>query len=194
MGTMRAVLAALVLATAYVASLVLFPVERVEVLGLKRLEREEVLARTGLLPGEPWLWVLPNRLVPLQKDPWVAEAMLEKPQIGVVRLRIREREPFLPLANGAALATDGTLLPGGAPLARGPRVEGQGPLPVPTLLALARAYPEASRIRYSPAGFWVDFPEGGLFAADARLLLEYAQAERPKGRIFLYSWGVSVGP
>lgn len=153
MGTMRAVLAALVLATAYVASLVLFPVERVEVLGLKRLEREEVLARTGLLPGEPWLWVLPNRLVPLQKDPWVAEATLEKPQIGVVRLRIREREPFLPLANGAALATDGTLLPGGAPLARGPRVEGQGPLPVPTLLALARAYPEARGSATAPRAF-----------------------------------------
>ncbi|GAB5601856.1 FtsQ-type POTRA domain-containing protein [Thermus sp. FJN-A] len=194
MGTMRALLALLLLATLYVASLVSFPVDRVEVEGLRYLKKEEVLARTRILPGEPWLWVLPNRLKPLVADPWVAEARLEKPRIGTVRLLLREREPFLPLSDGAALAQDGTLLPGGAPWAKGPRVEGKGPLPTQALLALARAYPEAKRLRYTPAGFWVDLAEGSLFAPDPQLLLEYAQAGRPKGKVFLYSWGVSASP
>jgi len=194
MGAMRTLLAMLVLATLYVASLVLLPVERVEVVGLKRLKEEAVLARTRLLPGEPWLWVLPNRLHPLRQDPWVAEAHLEKPRVGQVRLVLREREPFLPLEGGAALATDGTLLPGGAVWAPGPEVKGKGPLPTQALLALARAYPEAKRLRYTPAGFWVEWERGSLFAPTAELLLKYAQAGRPEGKVFLYSWGVSVSP
>lgn len=53
MGTVRATLALLLLATLYVASLVLFPVEEVTVEGLRHLKRDEVLARTGILPGNP---------------------------------------------------------------------------------------------------------------------------------------------
>lgn len=196
MSLMRFLLASLLLATLYVASLVLFPVEEVEVVGLKHLRREDVLARTGLYPGEAWLWVRPSRLAPLRQDPWVVEARLEKPRPGAVRLLLREREPFLPLADGSALAKDGTLLPGGAPLALGPRVEGQGPLPKADLLALAEAFPKAKRLRYTPAGYWVEVEGLTLFAPEVRFLLEYAQAGAPlrEGRIYLYSWGVSVGP
>jgi cell division protein FtsQ len=195
MATMRTLLALLLLATLYVASLVLFPVERVEVVGLQNLKAEELLARVGLFQGEAWLWVLPSRLAPLRQDPWIAEARLEKPQPGEVRLFVRERKPFLPLPDGSALAEDGTLLPGGAPLARGPKVEGKGPLPSEELLQLARAYPRAKALRYTPAGFWVELEGTTLFAPEARLLLEYAQRERPSAsRVYLYSWGVSVRP
>ncbi|MFN3179170.1 MAG: FtsQ-type POTRA domain-containing protein [Thermus sp.] len=194
MGGMRVLLALLLAATLYVASLVLFPVEHIAVAGNKHLKTEEILARTRLYVGEPWLWIGASRLQDLRQDPWVAEARLEKPRVGEVLLVLREREPFLPLADGNALATDGTLLPGGARLAKGPRVEGQGPLPVQDLLALARAYPEAIRLRYTPAGFWVETPQGVAFAPEARLLVKYAQAGGPKGRVYLYSWGVSVGP
>ncbi|WP_114313298.1 cell division protein FtsQ/DivIB [Thermus caldifontis] len=194
MGGMRLLLASLFAATLYVASLVLFPVDKVVVEGNRHLQKEEILARTRLYAGEPWLWVGNGRLEALRQDPWVAEARLEKPRIGEVRLVLREREPLLPLADGNALATDGTVLPGGAHLAKGPRVEGQGPLPVQDLLALARAYPEATRLRYTPAGFWVETPQGVAFAPEAQLLVEYAQAGGPKGRIYLYSWGVSESP
>lgn len=194
MGTVRAMLALLLLATLYVASLVLFPVEEVTVEGLRHLKREEVLARTGILPGEPWLWLTARRLNPLLQDPWVASARMEKPGPGQVRLLLRERTPFLPLPGGDALAEDGTLLPGGGPLARGPRVEGKGPLPVQDLLALARAYPGAQRLRYTPAGFWVELPQARIFAPNVRLLLEYAQSARPEGQVYVYSWGVSVRP
>ncbi|WP_038057097.1 cell division protein FtsQ/DivIB [Thermus amyloliquefaciens] len=191
---MRLVLALLLAATLYVASLVLFPVETVVVEGHRHLPKEEILNRTQLYPGEPWLWVGDGRLKALRQDPWVAEARLEKPRVGEVRLVLREREPFLPLADGNALATDGTVLPKGAGVAKGPRVEGQGPLPVQDLLALARAYPEATRLRYTPAGFWVETPQGVAFAPEARLLVEYAQAGVPKGKVYLYSWGVSISP
>lgn len=195
MGAMRAILVFLVLATLYVASLVLFPVEKVEVVGLKHLKEAEVLARIRLHPGEAWLWVAPSRARFLLQDPWVAEARLEKPRLGEVRLWVRERQPFLPLGDGSALAEDGTLLPGGAPWAPGPRVEGKGPLPKAELLALARAYPKATALRYTPAGFWVEVQGSLLFAPEARFLLEYAQVDRPLGsRIYLYSWGASVSP
>ncbi|WP_117236811.1 cell division protein FtsQ/DivIB [Thermus sediminis] len=195
MAFMRAILAFLLLATLYVASLVVFPVEEVAVEGLNHLKEAEVLAKARLHPGEAWLWVFPSRLTPLHQDPWIAEARLEKPRPGVVRLLLWERRPFLPLPDGSALAEDGTLLPGGAPLAEGPRVEGKGPLPTKDLLDLAWAYPEAKALRYTPAGFWVELGESTLFAPEARLLLEYAQAERVLGsRVYLYPWGVSVGP
>ncbi|TBH21573.1 FtsQ-type POTRA domain-containing protein [Thermus thermamylovorans] len=193
MGSMKALLA-LLLATLYVASRVAFPLEEVEAVGLVHLEAEPLLLQARLLPGEPWLWVGPGRLAPLGQNPWIAEARLEKPRPGAARLWVRERRPFLPLPDGSALAEDGTLLPGGGPLAPGPRVEGKGPLPKEALLALARAYPEAQRLRYTPAGLWVDLPEGTLFAPEPGLLLEYAQAVRPKGEVYLYAWGVSVRP
>lgn len=79
-------------------------------------------------------------------------------------------------------------------MAKGPRVEGQGPLPVQDLLALARAYPKATRLRYTPAGFWVETPQGVVFAPEAQLLVKYAHLGMPKGRVYLYSWGVSVSP
>jgi cell division protein FtsQ len=104
MAPMRTILALLLLATLYVASLVLFPVEKVEVVGLRHLKPED-------------------------------------------------------------------------------------------LLRLARAYPKAKALRYTPAGFWVVLDQSTLFAPEVRFLLEYAQVERPSAsRVYLYSWGVSVRP
>ncbi|GGM91981.1 cell division protein FtsQ [Thermus composti] len=191
---MRGFLAGLLLITLYVGSLVAFPIERVEVEGLRHLKEEAVLKAVGLLPGSPWLWALPYRLEPLRKNPWVAEAHLERPRVGVVRLWVRERVPFLPLKDGDALAEDGTRLPGGAPWAPGPKVVGQGPLPAQALLQLARAFPKARRLRYTPVGFWVELPQATLFAPKAELLLEYAQTGMFRGQIYVYSWGVSVRP
>lgn len=191
---LRLTVLGLLLATLYVGSLVLFPVEEVRVEGLKHLKEETVLEALRLTPGDPWLWVFPRRAEALRGNPWVAEASLEKPRVGAVRVVVRERKPFLPLEDGQALSEDGVLLPGGAPFARGPKVVGRGPLPKEALLALARAYPEAHRLRYTPAGFWVELPEATLFAPSTELLLKYAQVPKPKGQVFLYSWGVSQRP
>ncbi len=194
---MRGIYAAfwgLILATLYVASLVVWPVEVLEVEGLRHLREEEVLKAAGLYRGMPWLWARERQLAPLRAHPWVAEASLHKPAPGVLRLRLRERVPFLPLEGGWALAEDGTLLPGGAPFARGPKVLGQGPLPVRDLLILARAYPKAKAIRYLPVGFWVILEGGTVFAPKAELMVRYTQMERARGRVYLYAWGVSQGP
>lgn len=129
MGVVKGVLLLILGASLYVASLVAVPVEEVRVEGLRHLSREAVLQTLRLAPGDPWLWVWGNRLRPLLENPWVAEAHLEKPALGQVVVRVRERRPFLPLETGDALAEDGVLLPQGAPLAPGPRVRGVGPLP-----------------------------------------------------------------
>jgi cell division protein FtsQ len=85
--------------------------------------------------------------------------------------------------------------PAQAPWPRAPKVEGKGPLPKEDLLKLARAYPKAKALRYTPAGFWVVLDQSTLFAPEVRFLLEYAQVERPSAsRVYLYSWGVSVRP
>ena len=44
------------------------------------------------------------------------------------------------------------------------------------------------------AGFWVELEGATLFAPEAAYLLKYAQTARPKGRVFVYSWGVSQRP
>ncbi len=191
---MRLFLLALFLATLYLGTQVLFPVEKVEVVGLRHLKEAEVLALTGLRPGEGWLFIGERRLKALRAHPWVRKAHLEKPAPGRIRVRVEERVPFLPLADGSALAEDGTLLPQGAPWARGPRVLGEGPIPVETVLTLARAFPGAQAIRYTPAGFYIEWEEVRLFAPEASLLLGYGRKPEGKGQISLYSWGVSARP
>jgi len=170
MGVVKGVLLLILGASLYVASLVAVPVEEVRVEGLRHLSREAVLQTLRLAPGDPWLWVWGNRLRPLLENPWVAEAHLEKPALGQVVVRVRERRPFLPLETGDALAEDGVLL------------------------SLGRAFPQAREIRYTPAGFWVELEGATLFAPEAAYLLKYAQTARPKGRVFVYSWGVSQRP
>lgn len=128
MGVVKGVLLLILGASLYVASLVAVPVEEVRVEGLRHLSREAVLQTLRLAPGDPWLWVWGNRLRPLLENPWVAEAHLEKPALGQVVVRVRERRPFLPLETGDALAEDGVLLPKEPPRPRAPGA-GVGPLP-----------------------------------------------------------------
>lgn len=129
MGVVKGVLLLILGASLYVASLVAVPVEEVRVEGLRHLSREAVLQTLRLAPGDPWLWVWGNRLRPLLENPWVAEAHLEKPALGQVVVRVRERRPFLPLETGDALAEDGVLLPQGAPSPPGPGCGGRAPPP-----------------------------------------------------------------
>lgn len=100
MGVVKGVLLLILGASLYVASLVAVPVEEVRVEGLRHLSREAVLQTLRLAPGDPWLWVWGNRLRPLLENPWVAEAHLEKPALGQVVVRVRERRPFLPWKPG----------------------------------------------------------------------------------------------
>ncbi|KGQ21316.2 cell division protein FtsQ [Thermus filiformis] len=187
----RLVLFALLLATLYVGSLVLLPVEKIQVVGTHRLSPEEVVRTLGLAEGEAWLWVFPSRAQALLANPWVKEARLEKPRPKEVLIRVVERTPIARLANGDGLSKDGVLLPGGG---EGPLVEGKGPLPVRAVIALVEAFPQARRVLYTPAGFWVEGEGWRIFAPEAALLIKWAKVNAPKGTVWIYEWGVSYSP
>ena len=191
----RALLLGLLAATLYVASLVLWPIERVEVEGAAHLERARVLALANLYPGDPWLWATPQKLAALRREPWVREAVLERPRIGVVRIVLRERTPVATLATPAGtvgLAADGTPLPGAE--ATGPVIEGFGGDRTLQALEIARLIPEAERIRYDPAGFTVDWGARQLWVRSLENLRVWLpRVNMLRGNdVAIYSWGVSI--
>ncbi|MGQ9735483.1 MAG: cell division protein FtsQ/DivIB [Thermaceae bacterium] len=188
---MRFLLLGLLLATFYVGSLVVFPVERIHVEGLRRLSREEVLHTLDLSEGDPWLWVFPQRGKNLLENPWVKEVHLGKPRPKEVLIRVVERTPIARLPNGEGLSNDGVILPQGG---QGPLVEGKGPLPKGAIPALVEAFPQARRFLYTPAGFIVEGDGWRISSHDWRLLVKWAKMNAPKGAAWIYEWGVSYRP
>ncbi len=191
----RAVLLGLLLATLYVASLVVWPIERVEIQGLEHLDRAQVQARLDLYPGDPWLWAGAGRLRPLLEDPWVREARLERPRPGIVRVRVVERKPVATLVTPegvVGLAADGTRLPGAEPT--GPRIEGFGADRTLEALQIAALLPEAKRITYNPAGFTVDWEGRHLWIRNLENLRVWLpRVKMLRGNdVAVYTWGVSI--
>ena len=204
----RVILASLLLATLGVGSLVVLPIEEVEVVGHKQLSPEQVQRTTGLEPGQPWLWAWPSRLEPLLKNPWVLSATLERPAPGRVRIVLQERTSLANILTAQGrfgLSRDGVLLPDAPP--QTPLLEGRGAIPIADLLLLVQAFPEAKRIRYGVGGYQVLGEGLNVWGKDAKELQNWARvrkmgrnsasqvlahpAIRPS-RIYVYSWGVSA--
>jgi len=202
------ILASLLLATLGVGSLVVVPIEEVEVVGHKQLSPEQVQRTTGLEPGQPWLWAWPSRLEPLLKNPWVLSATLERPAPGRVRIVLQERTSLANILTAQGrfgLSRDGVLLPDAPP--QTPLLEGRGEIPIADLLLLVQAFPEAKRIRYGVGGYQVLGEGLNVWGKDAEELQNWARvrkmgkssasqvlahpAIRPS-RIYVYSWGVSA--
>ncbi len=191
----RFVLALLLGATLYVASLVAWPIERVEVAGNAHLERARVLELADLYPGDPWLWATQGRLKALRNDPWVLEARLERPRVGAVRIVVRERVPVATLETPegpVGLAADGTRLPGAQPT--GPVIEGFGHDRTLEALQIAALMPTAKRIAYNPAGFTVDWEGRHLWIRNLENLRVWLpRVNMMRGNdVAIYSWGVSI--
>ncbi|GIW24484.1 cell division protein FtsQ/DivIB [Meiothermus sp.] len=205
----RAVLVALLLASLGVGSYVVLPIEEVEIVGNRQLSQAEIEQLTGLEPGRPWLWAWPYRLEPLQKNPWVKSAVLERPAPGRLRIVLEERTPVAHLLRDRrryGLSQDGVLLPD-AP-AWGPTLEGRGELPMADLLLLIQTFPEARRIRYTVAGYQVLAANLNIWGKNVRELQDWAKLRRmvksdasnplahpgalSESRIYVYSWGVSA--
>ncbi|AEB12187.1 FtsQ-type POTRA domain-containing protein [Marinithermus hydrothermalis] len=192
----RLLVAVLALATAYVASLVVLPIEKVEVVGTAHLTKPEVQRLTGLYPGESWLWATSFKLRALRADPWVKAARIERPALGVVRVVVTERVPVATLVRGKeerlGLAGDGTVLPG-APRV-GPEIQGFGPDRTREALEIVRLFPDATSIHYTPAGFSVNWQGRKLWAPDARSLRAVADRARMSAstEYYAYTWGVSL--
>ena len=208
----RMVLAFIFLATLGVASNVLFPVEKVQVVGNSQLTVDQVQRLSGLEEGTPWLWAWPQRLRPLEANPWVVSAQLQRPAIGQLRIVLRERTSIANIVvegQRMGLSADGKFLPN-APQ-RSPSIEGSGQRSLSNLLTLLRVFPEATRIRYDSSGFRVFAPTFTVWGASVKELQDWAKTKRigqsealamapsrtettpasPKA-IYVYSWGVSA--
>lgn len=205
----RAVLLALLLASLGTGSYVVLPIERIEVVGNQQLSEAQIRQVTGLEPGRPWLWAWPQKLEPLQHNPWIKSATLERPAPGQLRIVLEERTSIANLIQGSlryGLSRDGVLLPG-AP-ARSPVLEGRGEIPIADLLLLVQTFPDAQRIRYSVAGYQVLAPNLNIWGKNVRELQDWAKVSRigksdasnplahpgapSDSRIYVYSWGVSA--
>lgn len=206
---MRALLAALLLATIGVGSRVVLPIEEIEVVGHKQLSPSQVQQITGLKPGEPWLWAWPFRLGPLLENPWVLSATLERPAPGRLRIVLQERTSvanILISKKRLGLSRDGVLLPD-AP-SQTPLLEGRGEIPLSDLLLLVQAFPEAKRIRYDVGGYQILGDKLNVWGKSAEELQDWAKLRRigksdaspvlahptvgSYGAIYVYSWGVSA--
>jgi len=191
----RLILLGLLAATLYVASLVLWPIETVEIEGLAHLDRTAVQRSLDLYPGDPWLWAGSRHLERLRENPWVLEARLERPAPGYVRVRVTERKPVATLVteNGKlGLAADGTRLPDADPVE--PEIEGFGTDRTLEALQIAALLPEAHRIAYSPAGFTVDWEGRHLWIRDLENLRVWLpRVKMLRGNdVAVYTWGVSI--
>lgn len=181
----------LLLATLGVASYVVWPIERVEVVGNKQLSPPQVIELTGLQVGSPWLWAWDLRLGRLRQDPWIAAARLERPSPGQIRLIIKERFAVAHLEDGRGIGYDGVVLPGARPA--GPAVRGSGPLPASLVLSLIKAVPNADKITYSHSGFSISRAGRTVWSASHDALLKFSRSPKapPFTRAYVYSWGVS---
>lgn len=208
----RLVLAFLFLSTLGIASYVLFPIEKVEVVGNQQLSAAQVRRITGIERDTPWLWTWVHKLRPLEANPWVVEARLERPAIAQARIVLRERTSVANIMVGGqrmGLSADGKLLPGAPP--QRPLLQGTGERPLDDLLALIRLFPQAERIGYDRSGYRVVTPTFTVWGQSVKQLQDWAKKPRITSRetqvastagtdpkpavpasINVYSWGVSV--
>ncbi len=215
----RAVLLLLFLASLGVASKVLLPIEKVEVVGNHHLSVAQIRQATGLEEGGPWLWAWPFKLDTLSKNPWVKSVNLDRSQLGQIRITLSERSPIASFQHDSGimgLSIDGTFLPDA--LKQTPVIEGKGEVPLVSLITLAQAFPQAYRIGFDSSGYRVSGENFNLWATNVRELQDWAKIRRivqsdalsatthsaqaipnlsPQtaalvSSVYVYSWGVSV--
>ncbi|MBF6595647.1 MAG: FtsQ-type POTRA domain-containing protein [Thermaceae bacterium] len=175
----RVGLVLLLLATLGVASRVLLPVQKVEVVGNRHLTEAEVRAATGLEVGVPWLWVWPYKLAWLQKNPWIVSARLYKPKTAQVRIVLQERTAVASVAQGSSqvgLSADGVLLPGAAP--QTPLIEAATGVNYREVLELVKIFPQAQLIHADAAGYLITGPNLNVWSSNVRELQDWAKISR----------------
>jgi cell division protein FtsQ len=102
-----AAVAGLVVAAAFSA---LFDVDSIEVTGAERTSTDEVVAASGIEPGEPLVLVDTGAAAErIGRLPWVASASVRRSVTGTVTVEVSERTPVavLPASDGGWMAVDG---------------------------------------------------------------------------------------
>lgn len=97
----------LTLVTAGVAAVWMLRIEEVRVSGLRSLSAADVIAASGLEPGERILWVrLSEAARRVERLPGVADAVAERRLPAAVVITVRERAPVARLDGARELAVD----------------------------------------------------------------------------------------
>jgi len=198
LGTVRTVtlvlVAALGVALAFLASWLLLPVERVEVVGARTLTPTAVARLAGIYAGAPWLYAPFWAEGRLAQHPQVARVKIQRKSGGVLKITVEERKPLAvwedPLGfpgqrkRGVVVDAEGRpLLLAQAPRSvKGPESE------LLTGLNLLLRYPKARSVTTGPAGYTLNFEKRRLWLARP----DVPAPSPPRGHV--YAWGVSVGP
>lgn len=107
-------LALVAAATFLVSRSSLMHVRRIEVSGLSRLSAPQVIRESGVSLRSNALWLDTGAAESaLERDPWVAEATVERALPWVVRIHVVERAPVAQVVSGIGyelIAADGTML------------------------------------------------------------------------------------
>jgi cell division protein FtsQ len=201
-------LLALVLAFA-IATLHHPRVERVVISGNSRYSDAQIMALANVTLDDPFLWVSRWRARRLAQDPWIERARIVRHWPHSVSIHVWERRPALVMGEHL-LALDGTVLGHGSGINQEDgrengsenrelvRVEGWGESRLDEVLELLRLLEGfgPKMVSYSPAGFDVELAGGSLFTPDLEALKEHwAGFLGQQGKsVYIYPWGVSVGP
>jgi len=78
-----------------------FPVQKVEVYGTQRLTRDEIIALTGVTPGQNLLALRLKTIgQQVQSNPWVGSVRVQRFFPGTIALSIKERQPVAVINMG----------------------------------------------------------------------------------------------
>ena len=108
-------LAAVVAGVIYLFHSPLLSVRTLEITGTSTLEIEPVLARYGIVNGEPLIRTDPaGAELDLRADPWIDSVVVTRDWPTTVRVSVVERLPVATV-SGVVVADDGVILPGAEP-------------------------------------------------------------------------------
>lgn len=201
----RALLGGVALAGGLAASWFLLPIREVTVTGNAHLTSAEVSRLAGLEPASGdgafgWLYYGAWKARGLLESPWIESARVTRRFPDRVEIEVTERVPVARWqeveGEVAALAADGTVLPGARGTAALPLVHGWGPERQTDALRILSALSgyNVQSVAYTPSGLRVNLASGSVWSGDPESLLKYAGSISmyPNRNINIYPWGVSV--
>ncbi len=109
-------MAAVVAGVIYLFHSPLLSVRTLDITGTSTLEIEPVLARYGIVSGEPLIRTDPaGAQLDLQADPWIDSVVVSRDWPTAIRVSVVERQPVATV-SGVVVAGDGVILPGTEPV------------------------------------------------------------------------------
>ena len=170
---------------------------RVEVIGNAHYSAAEVMHLANTEPGDPFFWIIKNRVAGLVQDPWIESARAYRHWPDTVAITVVERSPAV--KDGEAVyALDGTSLPNPTKAEQDGLItlSGWGEERSNEAFELIRQLAdfEPEMLSYSPAGFTIQLATTEVFTPSLDALkANWASFLSQQGtRVAVYPWGVSA--